>query len=177
MIKNIFGSRRAKESERNKISEIGLPTNVVHGMHVSKNQLTGHLEGLPKPWIRMMDAMITHDEQSKNPEAAYQAVKFYSYSIKKKDASEPFKPFITEDAIHEETESIDQFLDQKSTHKSEDSLAGSSEESEAAPQVPPPPLPKKSMTLPPKPQLKPKPKNYTSKVYKGMDNLHPLSRA
>uniref|UniRef100_A0A182VRK5 non-specific serine/threonine protein kinase n=1 Tax=Anopheles minimus TaxID=112268 RepID=A0A182VRK5_9DIPT len=172
MIKNIFGSRRAKDSERNKISEIGLPTNVVHGMHVSKNQQTGHLEGLPKSWIRIMDALITHDEQSKNPEAAYQAVKFYSYSIKKKEATEPFKPFITEDAIHEETESIDQFLDQKSTHKSEDSLAGSSEENETVPQAPPPPLPKKSMTLPPKPQLKPKPKNYTSKVYKGMDNLH-----
>uniref|UniRef100_A0A182P9R1 non-specific serine/threonine protein kinase n=1 Tax=Anopheles epiroticus TaxID=199890 RepID=A0A182P9R1_9DIPT len=172
MIKNIFGSRRAKESERNKISEIGLPTNVVHGMHVSKNQQTGHLEGLPKSWIRMMDALITHDEQSKNPEAAYQAVKFYSYSIKKKEATEPFKPFITEDAIHEETESIDQFLDQKTTHKSEDSLAGSSEENESVPQPPPPPLPKKSMTLPPKPQLKPKPKNYTSKVYKGMENLH-----
>uniref|UniRef100_A0A182MGF1 non-specific serine/threonine protein kinase n=1 Tax=Anopheles culicifacies TaxID=139723 RepID=A0A182MGF1_9DIPT len=172
MIKNIFGSRRAKDSERNKISEIGLPTNVVHGMHVSKNQQTGHLEGLPKSWIRMMDALITHDEQSKNPEAAYQALKFYSYSIKKKEGTEPFKPFITEDAIHEETESIDQFLDQKSSHKSEDSLAGSSEENETVPQAPPPPLPKKSMTLPPKPQLKPKPKNYTSKVYKGMDNLH-----
>ncbi|KFB42365.1 AGAP001790-PA-like protein [Anopheles sinensis] len=172
VFKNIFGTRRAKDSERNKISEIGLPTNVVHGMHVSKNQQTGHLEGLPKSWIRMVDALITSDEQSKNPEAAYQAVKFYSYSIKKKEATEPFKPFITEDAIHEETESIDQFLDQKTTHKSVDSLAGSSEENETVPAAPPPPLPKKSMTLPPKPLLKPKPKNYTSKVYKGMDNLH-----
>ncbi|XP_053670081.1 serine/threonine-protein kinase PAK 1 [Anopheles nili] len=172
MIKNIFGSKRSKDGERNKISEIGLPTNVVHGIHVSKNLQTGHLEGLPKSWIRIMDAFITHDEQSKNPDAVYQAVKFYSYSIKKKEGTEPFKPFITEDAIHEETESIDQFLDQKSTHKSEDSLVGSSEENESVPQAPPPPLPKKSATLPPKPQLKPKPTNYTSKVYKGMDNLH-----
>ncbi|XP_058059417.1 serine/threonine-protein kinase pak-1 [Anopheles bellator] len=172
MIKNIFGRSRTKDSERHKISEIGLPTNVVHGMHVSKNQQTGHLEGLPKSWSRMVDALITVDEQNKNPEAAYQAVKFYSYSIKKKEATEPFKPFITEDAIHEETESIDQYLDQKNTHKSEDSLEGSSEESEPLPQPPPPPLPKKSATLPVKPLLKPKPKNYTSKVYKGMDNLH-----
>ncbi|KAL9698435.1 hypothetical protein quinque_001876 [Culex quinquefasciatus] len=122
MMKSLFGRKSAKENDRNKISEIGLPTNVVHGIHVSKNHLTGDLEGLPKAWIRLMDASITHDEQSKNPEAAYQAVKFYNYSIKKKEQAEPFKPFITEDAIHEETESIDQFLDMKNAHKSEDSL-------------------------------------------------------
>uniref|UniRef100_A0A2M4BJE8 non-specific serine/threonine protein kinase n=1 Tax=Anopheles marajoara TaxID=58244 RepID=A0A2M4BJE8_9DIPT len=177
MMKNLFGRSRTKDSERNKISEIGMPTNVVHGLHVTKNKQTGHFEGLPKSWCRMVDALITVDEQNQNPEAAYQAVKFYSYSIKKKEATEPFKPFITEDVIHEETESIDLYLDQKNMHKSEDSLEGSSEESEPAPPQPqlPPPLPKKSATLqpkPPKPQLKPKPKNYSSKLYKGIDDLH-----
>ncbi|XP_055639646.1 serine/threonine-protein kinase PAK 3 [Toxorhynchites rutilus septentrionalis] len=172
MMKSLFGRKSAKENDRNKISEIGLPTNVVHGIHVSKNKLTGDLEGLPKAWIRLMDASITHDEQSKNPEAAYQAVKFYNYSIKKKEQAEPFKPFITEDAIHEETESIDQFLDMKNAHKSEDSLEASSEENFADVTPPPPPLPKKSMTLPPKPQIMPKPKNYpNSKLYKGVQNL------
>ncbi|XP_038117510.1 serine/threonine-protein kinase PAK 1 [Culex quinquefasciatus] len=168
MMKSLFGRKSAKENDRNKISEIGLPTNVVHGIHVSKNHLTGDLEGLPKAWIRLMDASITHDEQSKNPEAAYQAVKFYNYSIKKKEQAEPFKPFITEDAIHEETESIDQFLDMKNAHKSEDSL----EENFAEVSPPPPPLPKKSMTLPPKPQIMPKPKNYPSKLCKGVENLN-----
>lgn len=170
MMKSLFGRKSAKENDRNKISEIGLPTNVVHGIHVSKNTLTGDLEGLPKAWIRLMDASITHDEQSKNPEAAYQAVKFYNYSIKKKEQAEPFKPFITEDAINEETESIDQFLDMKNAHKSEDSLEASSEENFAEVSAPPP-LPKKAMTLPPKPQIMPKPKNYHSKIYKGLDNL------
>lgn len=173
MMKSIFGRKNAKENDRNKISEIGLPTNVVHGIHVSKNHLTGDLEGLPKAWIRLMDASITHDEQSKNPEAAYQAVKFYNYSIKKKEQAEPFKPFITEDAIHEETESIDQFLDMKNAHKSEDSLEAIHEDNSLAEvSPPPPPLPKKAMTLPPKPQIMPKPKHYPhSKLYKGVHNL------
>lgn len=169
-MKSIFGRKTAKDHDRNKISEIGLPTNVVHGLHVSKNKLTGDLEGLPKAWIRIMDASITHDEQSKNPEAAYQAVKFYNYSIKKKEQAEPFKPFITEDAIHEETESINQFLDMKNAHKSEDSIE-SSEENFTEPSQPPPLLPKKAMTLPPKPQVMPKPTNY-AKVSIGFQNLH-----
>ncbi|CAO1434899.1 unnamed protein product [Diamesa serratosioi] len=150
--KNIFGSRKDKNKEDRQIAEIGLPFQVVRGIHVSKNQLTGDLEGLPKAWIKLLDSTITADEQHTNPDAAYQAVKFYNYSIKKRDNAEPFKPFITEEAINEESEEIEKFLDAKNAHNSEDSFGESSEE---LPEIPPP-LPKKTQ-LPPKPQLLPKP--------------------
>lgn len=164
-------------SKKSQISEIGRPTNFMQHVHVSKNQITGDLEGLPNSWVRLMNAQITQDEQNQNPDAAYQAVKFYNYSIKKKDNAEPFKPFITEQAIHEESEEIDKYVNLKSAHKSQDSLGESldsfggesSEDNE-----PPPPLPiKKAMTLPPKPQIMPKP-NITSnskKITKGIEDL------
>lgn len=165
--KGLFGKKSAiKDSER-QISEIGPPTNVVHDIHVSKNDMTGDLEGLPKAWLRIMNSQITQDEQHQNPDAAYQAVRFYNYSIKKKDNTEPFKPFITETAIHEESEEIDKYVNLKSAHKSLDSLGESSEDSYTeTPQPPspspPPPLPlKKAMTLPPKPTIMPKPKSYS----------------
>lgn len=60
-LKGFFGSKKdkhAKESER-QISEIGMPTNVVHDIHVGKNVATGELEGLPKAWVRIMNSQIT----------------------------------------------------------------------------------------------------------------------
>jgi p21-activated kinase 1 len=41
------------------VSEIGLPTNVHHEFHVSKNEETGQLEGLPLPWLKLLNAQIT----------------------------------------------------------------------------------------------------------------------
>lgn len=183
----LFSRKRDKENQT--INEIGLPTNVVRGIHVSKNQLTGDLEGLPRAWTRLLKSTITEDEQAENPSAgkrndeslchehvnwtrdaffllflAYQAVKFYNYSIKKKDNVEPFKPFITEEAIVEESAEIDEFLNAKNAHNSEDSFGDSSDENfqHTLPEVPPelpPPLPKKSNTMmpPQKPALLPKP--------------------
>lgn len=196
--KGLFSSKKAaiKDSDR-QISEIGLPTNVVHGIHVSKNDMTGDLEGLPKAWLRIMNSQITQDEQHQNPDAAYQAVRFYNYSIKKKDNTEPFKPFITEEAINEESEEIDKYVNLKSAHKSQDSLGESSEDSYTdtttttttppvaplPPQLspsPPPPLPlKKAMTLPPKPTIMPKPKSLSqhqpnfnhNKFHQGVQDL------
>lgn len=178
--KGLFGSKKshAKESDRH-ISEIGMPTNVVHDIHVGKNVTTGELEGLPKAWLRIMNSQITQDEQHKNPDAAYQAVRFYNYSIKKKDGNTdaPFKPFITEEAIHEESEEIAKYVNLKSTHKSQDSLGESSEDSYSSssePQALPPPLPlKKVVPLPPKPQIMPKPKHiqYNNKLNKAMQDL------
>lgn len=189
---NIFGKGRGSSSKEDKeksskggnIMSIGTPTNVVHGIHVSKNNITGDLEGLPKTWQRVMDTLITQDEQQENPDAVYSAVKFYNYSIKKKDQLEPFKPFITEEAIHEESAEIENYMT-KTHYKSEDSLGKSSTNSsednfkeleerpamplplpDVAPLVPPresvsppPPIPeKRPATLPPKPKLMPKPK-------------------
>lgn len=114
--------------------------------------------------------------------AAYQAVKFYNYSIKKNYNAEPFKPFITEEAIVEESAEIDEFLNAKNAHNSEDSFGDSSDENiqpqpEVAPELPPP-LPKKSSTLPagqkpalfPKPQVMPKPPR-TKTTHKAMEDL------
>lgn len=187
---NIFGKGRGSSSKEEKekaskggnIMNIGTPTNVVHGIHVSKNNITGDLEGLPKQWQRVMDTLITQDEQQENPDAVYSAVKFYNYSIKKKDQLEPFKPFITEEAINEESAEIENYMT-KTHYKSEDSLGKSSTNSsednfkelelerppmplpDVAPLVPPresvapPPIPeKRPATLPPKPKLMPKPK-------------------
>ncbi|XP_011189626.1 serine/threonine-protein kinase PAK 2 [Zeugodacus cucurbitae] len=112
-LKGWFG--RKKEP----ISEIGNPTNFQRHYHVSRNEETGHLEGLPASWTRLMNAQITRDEQDKNPDAAYHAVKYYNYSIKKKD-NEVFKPFITEEAIHEESKEIDNYVNYKNKHKSHD---------------------------------------------------------
>ncbi|XP_001980187.3 serine/threonine-protein kinase PAK 2 [Drosophila erecta] len=204
---------KKKGGDGGSISEIGAPTNFQRHFHVSRNQETGDLEGLPAPWVRLMNSQITRDEQDKNPDAAYHAVKYYNYSIKKKE-NEVFKPFITEDVIHEESKEIENYVNYKNKHKSQDpeksdddgsstatetesssgcgSSAGNSNSSsindssqqstvpldaleevfkelksnlehretlKAVPQEPPPVPPKKSPhTIPPKPQIKPKPR-------------------
>lgn len=178
--KGLFKSKNshAKDNDRH-ISEIGPPTNVVHDIHVGKNKATGELEGLPKAWLRIMNSQITQDEQNKNPDAAYQAVRFYNYSIKKKDEETPFKPFITELEAIAESKAIAEYVNLKSAHKSEDSLGGSSEDSSSSYEpIAPPPLPlKKANTLPPKPELKPKPKHIqaSNKLNQAMQDLRMIS--
>lgn len=119
----------------------------------------------------------------------YLALKYYNYSIKKKDNVEPFKPFTTEEAIVEETVEIDDFLNAKNNHNSEDSFQDSSDENfhHAAPkQAPelPPPLPiKKSDTMPPpqkpklfpKPSVGPKPQRMQT-AHKGMQDLRVIDK-
>lgn len=106
------------------VAEIGFPTNVSHQFHVSKNAETGQLEGLPESWIRLLNTQITKSEQDEHPTAALQAIKFYSYSIKRKPEEKVFKPFVTEDLIEEESQEIDKILSKK--HRSEDSDGASS---------------------------------------------------
>lgn len=67
-LKDIF-TRKDKNKENQSIGEIGLPTNVVQTIHVSKNQLTGDLEGLPKAWTRLLKSQITEEEQNDHPDA------------------------------------------------------------------------------------------------------------
>lgn len=137
--------------------------------------------GLPKAWLRIMNSQITQDEQQKNPDAAYQALKFYNFSIKKRDGPTEFKPFITEADIAEESKEIANYVNLKSAHKSQDSL-GSSEsdkESNSASADVPPPLPAKnsSATLPPKPKIMPKPKHIqmNNKLNQAMHDLRFIS--
>lgn len=102
-------------------SVIGPPTNVIRDIHVIKNAETGQLEGLPTAWMRQIGNQITKAEQSNNPDAVLQAVKYYNYSMKRKDEPQEFKPFITEKDIHEETEALDKFMASRGAHESTDS--------------------------------------------------------
>lgn len=112
-------------------SVIGHPTNVMHDIHVSKNKQTGQLEGLPESWRRLVGKQITQDEQTENPKAVLQAVKYYNYSIKKQGgAAEPFKPFMTEKDCYDESEEIEKFMDSKEAHSSRESDKSSSPDSE-----------------------------------------------
>lgn len=90
-------------------TEIGRPTNVLHEFHVSRNKETGLLEGLPTPWMRLLNTQITKAEQDENPNAALQAIKFYNYSIKKRH-SDTFKPLATERVIEQESKEIEKIL-------------------------------------------------------------------
>lgn len=106
--KFFFG--KAKTNNDEGPSEIGLPTDIKHSIHVSKNKETGQLEGLPEPWRRLIYNQITKDEQSENPDAVMHAIKYYNYSISKKDVQEPFKPIFTEKVINEESEEIENLM-------------------------------------------------------------------
>lgn len=131
--RGVFGKLFAKKQHHKdeRVTEIGMPTNVKQHIHVSKNSETGMLEGLPSSWLRLLNTQITPAEQNENPDAAIQAVKFHMYTIKKEKAQdEPFKPFVTAEAITEEDLEIEKLLDKKN-HQSQDSdlsLGQSSEE-------------------------------------------------
>ncbi|TMW53992.1 hypothetical protein DOY81_000924 [Sarcophaga bullata] len=165
-----FNSLKGWFRKKEPISEIGNPTNFQRHYHVSRNEETGVLEGLPAPWLRLMNGQISKDEQNKNPDAAYQAVKFYNYSIKKKENEAIFKPFITEEAIHEESKEIDNYSTLENHRETlKPQLNDTTGEL-------PPPLPaKKSLTLPPKPQIKAKPKVLHHNLSKGRNDLTTLS--
>lgn len=127
----LFSKKQQRERDE-RATEIGMPTNVKQHIHVSKNSETGMLEGLPSSWLRLLNTQITPAEQSENPGAAIQAVKFHMYSIKKeKEQDEVFKPFVTQEAITEEDIEIEKLLDHKNAHQSQDSdlsIGQSSEE-------------------------------------------------
>lgn len=119
----------AKIFKRNKPREetvgpsvIGKPTNVNHDIHVSKNKTTGQLEGLPAAWLRQIGNLITEDEQTRDPTAVFMAVKYYNYSIKKKEEGDVFKQIMTEDDIIEESKEIDDYMHSKDAHQSKNLL-------------------------------------------------------
>ncbi|XP_053995959.1 serine/threonine-protein kinase PAK 2 [Hylaeus anthracinus] len=122
-------------------AEIGLPTNVSHKFHVSKNAETGQLEGLPESWTRLLNTQISKSEQDEHPAAALQAIKFYNYSIKRKPEEKVFKSFVTEDYIEEESQEIDKILTKKyqSCRDSDSSTSASSTDSQlqTLPDLPP----------------------------------------
>lgn len=116
-IGKFFWGGKSRHSDEGGPSEIGLPTDIKHSVHVSKNAETGQLEGLPEPWRRLIYNQITKDEQSENPDAVLHAIKYYNYSITKKEVQEPFKPFVTEKVINEESEQIENWGVKKTPKK------------------------------------------------------------
>lgn len=78
--KGFFGSKSKSKETPQTISDIGLPTNVVRGIHVSKNSETGDLEGLPKQWQKLLQTMITEHERTENPDAGKSLKNFFFLS-------------------------------------------------------------------------------------------------
>nr|XP_031838871.1 serine/threonine-protein kinase PAK 1 isoform X2 [Nomia melanderi] len=133
-------------------TEIGLPTNVSHQFHVSRNEQTGQLEGLPESWIRLLNTQISKSEQDEHPAAALQAIKFYNYSIKRKPEEEVFKPFVTQDLIEEESQEIDKILAKKCKRRDSDgsvSTGSTDSDEQKLPKLPP----KMNITSAPTPRI------------------------
>ncbi|GFW43471.1 hypothetical protein TNCV_4768241 [Trichonephila clavipes] len=87
-------------------SEIGIPFSVKHNIHVGFNQDTGEIEGLPEPWLRLLQqANISKTEQSQNPTAVLQALKYYVHSIKKKPCEVKF--ITTATTVDQESQEIE----------------------------------------------------------------------
>lgn len=134
-----------------------------------------------------MNSQITPDEQQKNPDAAYQALKFYNFSISMKKRDGPteaiFKPFVTEADIEDESKELSNYVNLGQAHTSQDSFGESSESEKesnsSSSEPPPPPLPaKKSHAgLPPKPKIMPKPKHIqmNNKLNQAMHDLRVIS--
>lgn len=89
-------------------AEIGKPFSVKHNIHVGCNPSTGEIEGLPDPWLRLLQqANISKSEQSQNPTAVLQALKYYAHSIKKKPEA---KYLGTSETVEEESEEIENVI-------------------------------------------------------------------
>lgn len=89
--------------------EIGSPSDFNHDLHVSKSSETGEFLGLPTDWQKTLNEQIGEQEQRENPDATINAVKFYNYSMKKKNSKkEKFltRTFRTESQIDEESKDI-----------------------------------------------------------------------
>lgn len=131
-----------------------------------------------------MNSQITQDEQQKNPDAAYQALKFYNYQITQKKRDEKteglFKPFVTEADIEDESKDLDNYVNLGKVHTSQDSFGSSDSEKESnSSSSEPPPLPAKKSNpiLPPKPKLMPKPPHIqmNNKLNKALHDLRTIS--
>ncbi|UYV62864.1 Pak3, partial [Cordylochernes scorpioides] len=85
------------------VSKIGIPFSVKHHIHVGLNKDTGKIEGLPEPWMKLLQqSNISTVEQNKHPEIILQALQYYTHSIKKK----PEKFLATTDLVELESQEI-----------------------------------------------------------------------
>lgn len=62
-----LGSSRKTSKKDQAPSEIGIPFSVKHNIHVGFNQTTGEIEGLPEPWLRLLQhANIRYNYETTN---------------------------------------------------------------------------------------------------------------
>lgn len=128
-VNKIFGGKPNKKNKGPvgdiRVSDIGAPFSVKHNVHVGYNPETGKIEGLPKPWLELLQqANITKTEQSANPKAVIDALKVYTYSVRKKTQ----KFITTQPTIDHEIQEIEDAWTNKGTNKS-DSDSNSNRES------------------------------------------------
>lgn len=56
-VKKLFPAKKRVTTEGP--AQIGLPSNVNHVYHVTRNEETGQLEGLPIPWLRQLNTQLS----------------------------------------------------------------------------------------------------------------------
>lgn len=97
--------RKDKRVDSGVIEEIGQPFQVSHVVHVGYNPATGNVEGLPEPWLKLLQhSNISAKEQSKHPTAVLQALKYYQHSIKNKNGVAKF--LATKETVEQESKEI-----------------------------------------------------------------------
>ena len=107
-------------------SEIGQPYQVKHNIHVGYNPETGTIEGLPQPWLDLLSqANISKLEQSTNPKAVIDALKYYAHTVKKK-ANDKF--LTTQADIDADVREINSAWPSKDSIESGDSSRSSAED-------------------------------------------------
>ncbi|KAG1703670.1 Serine/threonine-protein kinase PAK 2 [Nymphon striatum] len=112
---NVFTKLTNKKS-KNKIkdigspdgpAEIGTPYEFKHHIHVGFNPETGNFDGLPDSWVKLLlSSNISQSEQSQNPTAVIQALKYYTHSMKKKPQSK-LKYIGIKQTVDEESQEIE----------------------------------------------------------------------
>ena len=103
-------------------SDIGQPFMVKHNIHVNYNPETNKIEGLPKPWLNLLQSSkISEAEQSNNPKAVVDALKFFQAINKKPNQN---KYLVTQETLDDirERESYDW---NKRTSSEDDSIKSS----------------------------------------------------
>lgn len=130
---NLLNRLKPSSKKKNQItgspvrgSEIGQPYLVKHNIHVGYNPETGTIEGLPQPWLDLLSqANISKLEQSTNPKAVIDALKYYAHTVKKK-ANDKF--LTTQADIDADVREMDREWPSKDSIESGDSSRSSAED-------------------------------------------------
>ncbi|KAG5987729.1 hypothetical protein E4U54_004893 [Claviceps lovelessii] len=73
------------------LSGVSHPTNFSHAVHVGFNAATKEFLGLPREWVRLLNASaITKEDYARNPQAVIEAVDFYADLAKRSENPEGY---------------------------------------------------------------------------------------